>query len=217
MKTKTITLKKGEVEFYAQIAIIIVLALLLVYNFNSPAGNVGIGTVSASSVIPTGTPPIYGEELGVKYDYVSPSNQKLADETIRILGNIDRSEELNEEQKQRYIEILYNMNNGISCEYCCGAKSIIFENGEMACGCAHSYAMRGLTKYLIKYHGDEFTDEEILTEIGKWKVLFFPGILEGKAQVMESQGLSTDYISLTTNKHRGIEQGAVQGSMVGAC
>lgn len=218
MKTKTITLKKSSLEFYAQIAIIIVLALLLVYNFNIPTGNsTGIGTVSASSVIPTGTPPIYGKELGVKYDYVSPSNQKLADETIRLLGNIDRSEELNEKQLERYIDILYNMNKGISCEYCCGARSIIFENGDMACGCAHSYAMRGLTKYLIKYHGDEFTDEEILTEIGKWKVLFFPGILEGKAQVMESQGFSTDYISLTTNKYRGIEQGQVNGNMIGSC
>ncbi len=76
--------------------------------------------------------------------------------------------------------------------------------------------MRGLTKYLIKYHPD-MTDEEILTEVGKWKVLFFPGIMEGKAQVMEANGLSTDYLNLATNKYRGIERGQTSGGMIGSC
>ncbi len=79
------------------------------------------------------------------------------------------------------------------------------------------YAMRGLTKYLIKYHGSEITDEEILTEVGKWKTLFFPGILEGKAQVMKTYGITVDYINLTTNQYRGIEKGQASGSMVGGC
>jgi len=212
---KQIKIKKKDVIFYSQIGILAVLILVLLFNINFPG--TAIGTVSASSIIPTGMPAIYGEELGIKYDFVSPSNQKLADDTITLLGNIDRAEELDGPELQRYIYILYEMNKGISCEYCCGARSIIFENGQPACGCAHSYAMRGLTKYLIKYHGDEFTDEQILTEVGKWKVLFFPGILEGKADVMKSQGIPTDYINLTTNKYRGIEQGKVSGDMIGDC
>lgn len=209
---------KPDFEFYAQIAIIVALSFLLIYNlgFTDNDSNLGIGTVSAS-VIPTGTPPVYGKELGIRYDYVSPENPKLANEAIELLGNIDRTETLNGEQKQRYIDILYNINNGISCEYCCGARSVIFENGEPACGCAHSYAMRGLTKYLIKNHGEEFTNEEILTEIGKWKTLFFPGIIKGKAQVMEQQGFDTNYIDLTTNKYRGIEEGKTSGNMIGDC
>ncbi|MEK6898412.1 MAG: hypothetical protein AABX28_03595 [Nanoarchaeota archaeon] len=213
-----IKIKRSNIEFYAQIVIIIVLASLLIYNIGKPTGNsTGLGIVSASSVIPSGIPAIYGNELGIKYDDVSPNDPKTTDATIRLLGNIDRSESLESAEMERFINILYNMNDGISCEYCCGARSIIFENGQPACGCAHSYAMRGLTKYLIKYHGDEFTDEEILTEVGKWKVLFFPGIIQGKADVMKSQGIEVDYINLTTNKYRGIEQGKASGGMVGGC
>jgi len=215
MANKKIRDKKTDWEFYAQVGIVIVLSSILIYNYLPQSS--GMGIVSASSIIPKGVPAIYGEELGVTYDDVSPYNQQKADSTIKLLGNIDRAEELDSTQIQRYVEILYNMHGGMSCEYCCGARSIIFEDGKPACGCAHSYAMRGLTKYLLKYHGEEFTDEEILLEMGKWKVLFFPGILEGKAQVMESVGIEVDYINLTTNKYRGIEQGKASGSMVGDC
>ncbi|MEX2016931.1 MAG: hypothetical protein WD876_00460, partial [Candidatus Pacearchaeota archaeon] len=218
------TTKKRDWEFYTQFAIIVVLAGILIYSYagnNTETGNLissgGIGTVSTSEIIPTGVPPIYGEELGIKYDDVSAGNPERADEAINFLGNIDRVEELEGAQLDRYIDLLYNQYNGIACEYCCGARSIIFSNGQPACGCAHSYAMRGLTKYLIKYHGDEFTDDEILTEVGKWKTLFFPGILEGKAQVMKNAGIKVDYINLTTNAYRGIEQGQTSGSMVGGC
>jgi hypothetical protein len=211
-------IKMKDLEFYAQIAIIIVLVGILMYNFGQNSNSVaGIGTVSASDVIPTGVPPVYGEELGITYGDVSPNDPQLADETIGLLSNIDRTETLEGEDLERYIDILYNLENGISCEYCCGARSIIFENGEPACGCAHSYAMRGLTKYLIKYHGDEFTDEEILIENGKWKVLFFPGIHEGKAEVLKSNGIELNYINLASNKYRGIEKGQASGGMVGGC
>lgn len=211
--------KKTDWEFYAQFAIIVVLSLILIYNYSGrqTGSAIGIGTVSASEIIPQGVPAVYGEELGITYDDVDPNDPRKADATIRLLGNIDRIETLEGSDLKRYIDILYNQYNGISCEYCCGARSVIFSNGQAACGCAHSYAMRGLTKYLIKYHGDEITDEEILTEVGKWKTLFFPGILAGKAQVMESYGLQVDYINLTTNKYRGIEQGQASGGMVGGC
>lgn len=215
-------MKNKEFEFYIQITLIIVLVGLLMFNLGKSTssgitGNV-IGTVSASEIIPAGTPEIYGEELGVSYDDISASNPQLADSTIRLLGNIDRSETLEGEELERYIEILYNLENGISCEYCCGARSIIFDNGQPACGCAHSYAMRGLTKYLIKYHGDAFTDEEILAEIGKWKVLFFPEIHEQKAQILEANGIdSTNYINLASNIYRNIEKGQTSGGMVGGC
>jgi len=209
--------KDDDFQFYVQVAAIIILAGLLIYSWGFSESSLSTGLVSASSVIPTGVPSVYGEELGIAYDDVSPSNPQKTDDTIRLLGNIDRVETLDDAQMTRYIDILYNMHNGISCEYCCGARSIIFENGQPACGCAHSYAMRGLTKYLIKYHGGEFTDEEILVEVGKWKTLFFPGILEGKAQVMKEQGIDVDYLSLTTNKYRGIEQGQTSGGMIGSC
>ncbi len=220
--------KKNNAEFYVQIVIITILVGLLMYSLgkgsNQQATGSGqvtggvIGTVSASEIIPTGVPKVYGEELGVKYDDISPQNPQLADSKIAVLGNIDVSETLEGANLQRYIYILYELENGISCEYCCGARAVIFSNGDAACGCAHSYAMRGLAKYLIKYHGDEFSDEEILEELGKWKVLFFPEIHETKAAILKANGIELNYINLASNKYRGIEQGqASGGGMVGGC
>ena len=168
--------------------------------------------VSEQDVIPKGVPKIYGSELGVSFDDISSLNQQLADATINKLGALDRSIELRGGQLQRYIAIT----SKISCEYCCGAASIIFSNGQAACGCAHSYAMRGVAKYLIENHGDEYSDDEVLEELGKWKTLFFPSQLSQKAEVLSENGIELNYINLASNKYRGIEQGA-GGGMVGGC
>ena len=212
--------KKPNYELMVQIGLIAILAVVLVFNFgkiSSPTGNTiatGIGTVSASEIIPKGTPNVYGEELGVSYDDVSINNPKLADLTIQKLTAYE-DEALNAELMQRYIKI----GSSISCEYCCGAQAIIFSNGQAACGCAHSYAMRGLAKYLLINHPD-MTDEQILNELGKWKVLFFPGVHEQKAQVLESQEIdSTNYVNLASNLYRGAEKGQPTngGAMAGGC
>jgi len=174
-----------------------------------------------------GVPEIYGKELGVSFDDVSVKDPTKADNTISILGALDDKITLTAEQKERYIKVLYKDENGISCEYCCGARAVIFENGEAACGCAHSYAMRGLTKYLITKHGAEYTDEQLLAEAGKWKMLFFPSAMEQKAQVLKNAGIELNPITLASNKYRGAEQqattstsstGSTGGStMVGGC
>ena len=214
--------KKSNFEFYVQIIAIVVLAGVLMYGLGKSSstdetGSV-IGTVSASEILPIGIPPIYGNELKISFDDVSANTRQKADSTIKILGNIDRSETLTGADLQRYINILYEQENGISCEFCCGARSVIFSDGKQACGCAHSYAMRGLTKYLIKFHGNEFTDAEILEEVAKWKVLFFPGIHETKAAVLKSEGIELNFINLGSNKYRGIEEGQKSGGgMVGGC
>ncbi|HIH18849.1 TPA: hypothetical protein HA225_02630 [Candidatus Micrarchaeota archaeon] len=174
------------------------------------------GVLLAADPRPAGTPAIYGAELGVNYDDVSEANPGLADQTIAKLSKYDREMSLEREQLNRYIKI----GSSISCEYCCGAQSIIFSNGQPACGCAHSYAMRGLAKYLIKNHGSEYTDDQILEELGKWKVLFFPGVHAQKAAVLEKSGIQLNYINLASNKYRGAEKGSVSGSggsMVGGC
>ena len=214
---------KTNTELYVQLGIIAILALVIVFNAgkiysSSGASGVtglatGIELVSASDIIPKGTPAVYGKELGVKYDDVSPNNLALAEATISKLTQYEDMG-LNNEQMQRYIKI----GSLISCEYCCGAEAIIFSNGERACGCAHSFAMRGLAKYLLTKHPN-MSDENILSELGKWKVLFFPGIHEQKAQVLKSQGIDpTNYINLASNLYRGIEQGQASGSgMVGGC
>ena len=167
---------------------------------------------TGASVIPTGMPAVYGNELKIRYDDVSPNDPKKADATISVMGNLDRSMQLSGDKLSRYIKIV----SQISCEYCCGAKSIIFDDGEPACGCAHSFAMRGLAKYLLTKHPD-MSDDAVLEELGKWKTLFFPGIMQQKADIMRSQGIQFNYINLASNKYRGIEKGTQGGSMVGGC
>lgn len=175
---------------------------------------ISTSVASVSAVIPTGVPKIYGSELKVSFDDISPQNPQLADATIAKLANLDQTLTLEGSNLQRYIKVA----SQISCEYCCGAESIIFPNGQAACGCAHSYSMRGVAKYLIKNHPTEFTDDEILEELGKWKVLFFPGIHQTKAAVLKEKGIEINYINLASNKYRGIEQGqSSSGSMVGGC
>jgi len=204
-------------NFTAQLIIIGVLLVLIGYNLAGGGKGIatGVGTVSASEIIPSGVPAIYGDSLGVSYDDVSPSNPRLADATIAKLTEYEDTD-LTESEMKRYIAIA----GSISCEYCCGANSIIFSNGERACGCAHSFAMRGLAKYLLR-NNPEMTDVQILEELGKWKVLFFPGIHEQKAQVLEANGIdSKDYVNLASNKYRGIEKGQSSGEagqMVGGC
>lgn len=203
------------------------------------------GDTSASSIIPKGTPKIYGNELDIKYDDVSPYNQKKADSTISLLGSYDTKITLKGKDLERYVNIV----SKISCEYCCGAKSIIFTNedvenmnaqikeaiatgmiteqesgkykieaGAAACGCAHSFAMRGLAKYLITKHGNKFSDDEILEELGKWKTLFFPNQIHAKSKILEEKGIQLNYINLASNKYRDIEKGyGGESGMVGGC
>ncbi len=114
-------------------------------------------------VVPAGVPDIYGKELGVEF-----SSEK-ADKMIAILRKFE-DEKLDKEQLDAYVRIGMKT----SCEYCCRAKTLVRKNGERACGCAHSYAMRGLAKYLIMKHSDKYSEDKILEEIIRWKALFFP-------------------------------------------
>lgn len=215
-KMKTEKTKSIELALLALTAVVVLFNFVQIGQMNG-SGSLIFARAAGNGIIPTGVPKIYGSELGISFDDVSPYDMQKADQTIAVLKNIDKTVELSGANLERYINILYHMNNGISCEYCCGAKAVIFEDGKAACGCAHSYAMRGLTKYLITEHGDEYTDEEIFEEVGKWKVLFFPDIMQGKADIMEQQGIDIDYLTLTSNMYRGVEKGQAAGSMVGGC
>jgi len=245
-----------KIERYIKIFFIIGFILILfnqfqlmsIQNSNNNLQTIGatsVAIVEASEVIPKGTPEIYGKELGVNYNDVSPNNPALADKTIAVLGNLDRTIILEGINLDRYITIT----SQISCEYCCGAESIIVRKedvnnlnkkieeaindgkitreqadkyrttaGNAACGCAHSYAMRGLAKYLVSEHGNEFTNEEVLEELGKWKTLFFPSQMSSKAQALKQAGIEFNYINLASNKYRGIETSSSPSSgMVGGC
>lgn len=118
--------------------------------------------ISLSDIIPSGIPEFYGEELGVSYD------EPIAG--LDVLKRLDNAISLEGELQDRYIKVT----TSISCEFCCNAKAIAFPDGKAACGCAHSAAMRGLAKYLFQNHADDYTDQEVLNELIKWKTLFFP-------------------------------------------
>ncbi len=218
---------KEKNRIFILTSLIILLALFVIANqimINDIAAKAGLTQSSASSspaaltelenqIMPKGVPAIYGKEIGVSFDDVKASNPQLADETIAKLSKFDKTITLTGDKLKRYIKIA----SQISCEYCCGAKALIFSNGQPACGCAHSYAMRGLAKYLIDRHGNEYTDDQILEELGKWKTLFFPGNILAKAKILKDKGIELNYINLASNKYRGIERGATAGTMVGGC
>ncbi|MFQ6116908.1 MAG: hypothetical protein ACE5LQ_01435, partial [Candidatus Bipolaricaulia bacterium] len=118
-------------------------------------------------VIPQGVPELYGEELGVSFDRVQESINILApfgptygENKIILMG----------EDLERYIEI----GSQTACKYCCKAQTLVRRDGSAACGCAHSQTMRGLAAYLIEEHPQHYTDEEILTELNRWRAVFFP-------------------------------------------
>ena len=131
------------------------------------------------AVIPTGTPS-YGEELAVSYDTPVPSLTTLAglDRKIPTSG-------LTAEEKQRFISI----NTRISCEFCCGAPATVDQNGNSLCGCSHAASFRGLSKYLIKNHPAEYTDDQILLELTRWKALYYPRNMVEKGVAALQNGL----------------------------
>ncbi|MFH1978073.1 MAG: hypothetical protein ABIJ92_02000 [Candidatus Aenigmatarchaeota archaeon] len=176
--------------------------------------SVGGDVVSAAleAVIPTGVTPYGNGELS--YDDVVGGINILKAADIGIT-----TESLTEDQLQRYIYL----GTHISCEYCCSAKMIVFPNGAPACGCAHSYAMRGLAKYLLVEYGDEYSDEDIMMEMTKWKNLFFPRNTVEKAVALIENDMEitpdalNDHELLTKISSGDTSSIGQLSGMVGAC
>lgn len=134
-----------------------------------------------SGTIPGGVPSVYGEELGVSFDKAQDAINKVAPFDLTY-GKSKIG--LTEDELKRYIKIGLKT----ACQYCCGATTLVQENGEAACGCEHSQMMRGLIAYLIKNH-PEMPDEMILNEANKWKAVFFPKqTLTDKLAQLEKSG-----------------------------
>lgn len=134
--------------------------------------------------IPSGIPDIYGKELDISFDEVQDAINK-----VRVFGPTYGEEGrkiiLTGDNLERYKKI----GSSLSCEYCCGVKTLTKEDGTAACGCAHSIMMRGLAAYLVKNHPNEFTNEQILEELEKWKTTYFPKqTLSAKLTELEKAG-----------------------------
>lgn len=149
-----------------------------------------IGQDVIKLVISNGAPEIYGQALGVSFDSVQQS--------INIMRQYDPTYGdskiiLKGDGLERYT----NIGLRISCEYCCSAKSIVFSDGKAACGCAHSQAMRGLAAYLIKNYDSEFSNDEILRELARWKGMFFPKqMIKKMASQLQNGSYTPDTASL---------------------
>lgn len=137
-------------------------------SLKTPVALTGDPTQDAMAVvIPRGT-PFYGEALGISFDDPIRS--------LEIIAQLDpaygrNKVQLSQAERERYIKI--GTTPTMSCEFCCGATTLVFNDGRPACGCKHSWAMRGVAAYLVKNY-PELKDEEIMKEITKWKGLFFP-------------------------------------------
>ena len=127
-----------------------------------------------NAIISKGT-PAYGNEIGASFDDPVNSLNRLAALDTRILTS-----SLTQEELQRFIDI----DSRISCEYCCSAPSVIDSQGRDACGCAHAASFRGLTKFLLKTHPTEYSNDEILLELTKWKSLYYPKNMVEKAAAL---------------------------------
>ncbi len=111
-----------------------------------------------NNIVPTGT-PWYGEQAGVSFDDPIAAQNKWA---------TYRSSQLSSAEQERWNRIA----NSFTCDYCCGSPqnpTIITR-----CGCAHASAAQGMAKWLIKYYGDSYSDEEIYGEMARWYALWYP-------------------------------------------
>ncbi len=127
-----------------------------------------------TALIPTGT-PAYGNELSVSYDDPAKSLAALANLDYQI-----PTKTLTAEEKQRFVDV----GTKISCEFCCSAPAVIDQNGRDLCGCAHAASFRGLAKYLIKAHPNDYSDDQILLELTRWKSLYYPRNMVEKASAL---------------------------------
>lgn len=135
------------------------------------------------SFVPSGVPEVYGEELNISFDNVQDAIDK-----VQVYGPTYGLEgkkiTLSGADLDRYIDI----GSRIACEYCCGVKTLVREDGVAACGCAHSIMMRGLSAYLITVH-PELSNDQILGELAAWKRTFFPKqTLSAELQTLEASG-----------------------------
>lgn len=120
-----------------------------------------------AEVIPAGVPETYGAALNVSFDQVQNSINVMrrfgptyGEEGIVLTGaDLDR-----------YVQV----GSATACQYCCDARTLVKPDGTAACGCAHSQAMRGLVAYLIAYHPDDYTSEELVAEANRWRAVYFP-------------------------------------------
>lgn len=113
-----------------------------------------------NALVPTGT-PWYGAEAEVSFDDPIVAQNKW--------GTYEQNIKLSPELQQRWNNIV----NTFTCDYCCGSPqnpTIISR-----CGCGHARAWRGMAKWFLNKYGNKYSDAQIIGEMTRWKVIWYPG------------------------------------------
>ncbi len=167
-----------------------------------------------AQMISKGIPKDYGQEVGVSFDDPVPSLTRLANLDYQLSTN-----SLNQEQFQRFVDV----GTKISCEFCCSAPAVVDSQGRDLCGCQHAAGFRGLTKYLVTKHPD-WTNDEILWELTKWKTMFYPRNMVQKGVALAQAGLELTPAALNDaallqklNSNNVDAVGLPDAQMVGGC
>ena len=130
-------------------------------NSFAPTGDPTTDAVSA--VVPTGV-PFYAPE-GISF-YDPLTSQKL-------WTQVGKNIQLTPEQQQRWQRIV----GLFTCDFCCGGPSSVTIINR--CGCAHSKAWQAMAKFFVANYDDQYTDEQIMGEMTKWKAAWYPkGMVE---------------------------------------
>lgn len=115
--------------------------------------------------------PFYGPELGLDMSNLNAINASIRKLSVMAPQQGSRPIQLTDAEMKRYVAI--GTEPYITCEFCCGVKTLVREDGSPTCGCAHSIAMRGTAAYLIQNY-PEMTNEEISYELTRQKGMYFP-------------------------------------------
>jgi hypothetical protein len=185
---KTVPATNGHTVFQKVAIIVIGIFFVINQTYAMHIGNTMMGGEMSGGVVLTGdfaqdvatlvTPsvmPFYGQELGLDMSNLNAINASI--NKLGVMAPMQGSNPiaLNDEEMKRYIKI--GTEPYITCEYCCGVKTLVREDGSPTCACAHSIAMRGTVAYLIKNH-PELSDADISYEIVRQKGLYFPNQLQ---------------------------------------
>ena len=137
-----------------------------------------------AAVVPTGTPFYILEGPGAEKVKGATFDDPITSQKVwaSLLGSrrfgTENTIQLTPEEEKRW----QRLTSVFTCDFCCGGPNSVTTINR--CGCAHSYAWQGMAKFFIKYYPN-YTDEQILGEMTKWKGLWYP------------QGMIQDYLVYT--------------------
>ena len=137
-----------------------------------------------AAVVPTGTPFYVLEGPGAEKAKGATFDDPITSQKVwaSLLGSrrfgTSNTIQLTPEEEQRWKKLT----SVFTCDFCCGGPNSVTTIAQ--CGCAHSYAWQGMAKFFIKYYPN-YSDEQILGEMTKWKGLWYP------------QGMIQDYLVYT--------------------